>query len=516
MSSCILTVIKNEHLYLDEWISYHLGIGISHIFIFEDLESESHKSITDKYGKFVTLDSVLSILSYEQKLNIIDYRKQNDGGWQKVYFQEGLRFIKEKYHYDWCFAIDNDEFITINEPLDIILNRYENYDALILSWECYGANGLIDMPDYSKCGVLDTYTTPISGHVPATSKTHNKKTCYNMRLYRTGFWNNNHIPTDECNFCNTQFVKDSESSVYDSIYIRHYITKSWEEYVWKKLCRKYFYGKIRTLDNFFIINMDMYKLKNQLISKLKEETLVVLPYSQLKSQGSEIKLALSAWKKFCKSRYHFVVIGDFDNSLKRDFPWVEFIEIPQANRISGQYYPHIDIQNKMEIAFIFFHNKYPGFIWMVDDNYAIKPFEIYELKNIHYHQLSFTGVKNDPTWFWKHDKWKTRQLLDRENLPHVNYTTHLPCYFEFEKLIDIWSKYDLKNNSYVVEDIYFNSYVHEPPVFDERIRLGIWNTKDTSDKIKKAIDDPRIKFICNSVEGWSPELEEQLGRIIYE
>ena len=35
MSSCIFTVIKNEHEYLDEWIKYHLDLGIDHIFIFE-------------------------------------------------------------------------------------------------------------------------------------------------------------------------------------------------------------------------------------------------------------------------------------------------------------------------------------------------------------------------------------------------------------------------------------------------------------------------------------------------
>ena len=35
MKSCIFTVIKNEHEYLDEWIKYHLDLGIDHIFIFE-------------------------------------------------------------------------------------------------------------------------------------------------------------------------------------------------------------------------------------------------------------------------------------------------------------------------------------------------------------------------------------------------------------------------------------------------------------------------------------------------
>ena len=47
MKSCILTVIKNEHEYLDEWIKYHLDLGIDHIFIFEDIDSD-FKSIEQK------------------------------------------------------------------------------------------------------------------------------------------------------------------------------------------------------------------------------------------------------------------------------------------------------------------------------------------------------------------------------------------------------------------------------------------------------------------------------------
>lgn len=66
MKSCIFTVIKNEHEYLDEWIKYHLDLGINHIFIFEDVDSKSHKDITDKYGDKVTLNNVLTAFNDEQ------------------------------------------------------------------------------------------------------------------------------------------------------------------------------------------------------------------------------------------------------------------------------------------------------------------------------------------------------------------------------------------------------------------------------------------------------------------
>ena len=250
------------------------------------------------------------------------------------------------------------------------------------------------------------------------------------------------------------------------------------------------------------------------IKHLDLETLVVLPYKQSSAQGNEIRLVLSGWKKFCQFKYHFIVIGEFDESLRNDFPWVEFIDCPTKKKKEGQYNPHLDIQNKFKIISNLYSQKYDGFIYMSDDKYAIKPFDLNDITEIHYHAQSFTGDKNAPTSYWNYDKWKTRQLLDRENLPHINYTTHYPCYFEFKKLDNLRKKYDMSNESYVFDDVYFNSFEHEQPILDDTIRLGIWNYNIYKNEFQNAVDNPNIKFMCNSVEGWSADLEESLWKIV--
>jgi hypothetical protein len=159
---------------------------------------------------------------------------------------------------------------------------------------------------------------------------------------------------------------------------------------------------------------------------------------------------------------------------------------------------------------------YNGFIYTTDDEYPVKPFELDDMTRIYYRALDFTGIKDQPTSYWNHDKWKTRQLLDKENLPHINYTTHYPCYFEFKKLDEIQKKYNLFNESYVFDDVYFNYFKHEEPILDSEIRFGIWNKKIFDNDFHKAVENPNIKFICNSVEGWSKELENELSKIIEE
>jgi hypothetical protein len=157
---------------------------------------------------------------------------------------------------------------------------------------------------------------------------------------------------------------------------------------------------------------------------------------------------------------------------------------------------------------------YDGFIYMTDDEYAVKPFELDDITKIYYHSSDFFGRENQSTYYWNHDKWKTKQLLVKESLPHINYTTHYPCYFEFKKLDIIWKKYNMLNESYVFDDVYFNYFTHPEPILDSEIRLGIWNKAIFDNEFQKAVNNPNIKFMCNSVEGWSKELEESLNTIV--
>lgn len=509
--SCILTVIKNEQEYLDEWIKYHLDLGINHIFILEDIDSDSHKEICDKYGDKVTLDSVLSVFDTEEQIEEAKSVKElNKYSVQHPYFRNGLDMLKEKYSdtYDWCFVIDNDEFITLeNDKLEDVLSQFNDYEAFVMFWKCYGANGLINKPIGK--GVVESFTTEAKGKIP-----NQVKTCYKLKTYRKEFLYTHHHPTEKCNWCNTDFVKQYHNATYSKIYIKHYITKSWAEYVWKRKTRGYPWGRERDFDYFFKLNPDMLPIKDFLINQIKDEVLVVMPYRQGGSQGNEIRLSLSGWRKFCQFKYRFVVIGEYDESLKKEFPWVRFIYCPSVPKKEGQYNPHLDIQNKFKAIARLYAQEYDGFIYMTDDEYAVKPFELSDITSVHYHNKTFFGNEKAPKSFWNYDKWKTRQLLEREGLPHVNYTTHYPCYFEFKKMDEIRKKYNLCEESYVFDDVYFNYFEHEEPVLDCEIRLGIWDRGIFERDFQKAVDNPNVKFMCNSVEGWSKDLEDKLSKIV--
>ena len=515
MTSCILTVIKNEHEYLDEWIKYHLNLGIDHIFIFEDIDSDSHKEIINKYNGEVTLNSIEVVLNEKDLKNVKELKLSKTQNPQEIYFQKCLIYIQKLHQYNWCFVIDNDEFITLennDNQLKEILSLYKDYDAFVLQWKIYGANGYVNKPNYFNKGLIETYIkeSDYPGHnvLEWTSKT-----CYNVNTFKETYFKNNHQPSDKCKWCKTDYSSDRKKLVFNNVYLRHYMTKSWEEYISKRK-RGYFIGFARTSDFFFKVNPDMLPMKDELLKLIKNETLIVLPYKQNHSQGNEIRLALNGWRKFCKFKYHFIVIGEFNELLKNEFPWVEFIYCPSKEKKEGQYNPHLDIQNKFKVVARMYSQMYDGFIYTTDDQYPIKQFDLNDITRIYYHNKEFIGRQDQPSSYWNHDKWKTRQLLDKERLPHINYTIHYPCYFEFKKLNEIQKKYNLFNESYVFDDVYFNYFKHEEPILDSTIRLGIWNKQIFERDFQNAVNNPNIKFVCNSVEGWSKELEQALEKII--
>ena len=264
-TTCIFTIIKNEHEYLDDFIKYHLSIGINHIFVFEDYGTKTHKEITDKY-KDVTLFSVDEIKKVsEEAEKIINKKILNKNVLQPVFMKYGILYIKQNYNYNWCFAIDIDEYITCNGNVNTMMQHYHLYDGILLQWENFGASGHIYKPDYTDKSLTEIYTTPVylgdKNEIPAT-----KKIVYNLYTYKLEFFSCQHdINRQLTIYCNSDFSQKYKGQIYDNIYLRHYITKSFEEYFWKLKIRGMFYKKHRDLNDFFLMNTDLANQKEDII-----------------------------------------------------------------------------------------------------------------------------------------------------------------------------------------------------------------------------------------------------------
>ena len=240
-----------------------------------------------------------------------------------------------------------------------------------------------------------------------------------------------------------------------------------------------------------------------------KEYLVVLFYIADEAQGEEISLAIEGWRKHFKEKFRLVVIGDN--------PHINGIEYMIVDRISekdGEYRPHLDICNKLRLACTMYGDSYDGFIWASDDFFAVNDFTFADVIAPKYQdeEMPPTGDRHPNPWV--RNLVKTRHLCDAEGYGIVNWITHLPLYFECEKLMSVIRDYDLTKDSYIVENIYFNKFVPEGKAeklsINDRWKFGVYFTPLDICGLMNAFAN-KI-WVCCSVNGWSESLATELKK----
>lgn len=268
MKTCINTVIKDElDEYLKAWLDHHTKM-VDHIFVFEDIGSHSHKHITDKYNN-VTLASALDI--YDTEKDKEKALKRKGSVKQLFYLMYGVLKIQALNIYDWCFTLDIDEFITLEEPYKAILDvlsEFQDYDAILLQWMNFGANGRIYKPNYNGRDYREFYTKVANDSKFDAAVCTNTKVCWNLR--KVTKWNLCGTHCGVGKWVKTNFKKNRRIASYEKMYLSHYITRSWEEYLWKLYKRGMHCGENhRKIKDFFEINDDMLPMYDECM-KFKE------------------------------------------------------------------------------------------------------------------------------------------------------------------------------------------------------------------------------------------------------
>lgn len=247
----VCTCIKDETSYLKEWIDWHLDLGVDHIFLFEDDGSESHKPITNLYPNTVTLYPI-SIVKNEPKT--IEGRQM-----QSVEYS-----IKHFVNYDWLAFIDADEFIELEKPYSLksLLQEYKDYPGIYLSWKMYNANKRIDKP---LGGVIESYPNPDleTDYSLFLGRPYLHKSIVN-RKFNPEFYNIHSVVGG----INMEGGFIGLPNIFKKAWIRHYFTKSWEEWVYRIMKRGDLCNGNRRLHLFFKANPDLKEFRPQLISKV--------------------------------------------------------------------------------------------------------------------------------------------------------------------------------------------------------------------------------------------------------
>lgn len=250
-----------------------------------------------------------------------------------------------------------------------------------------------------------------------------------------------------------------------------------------------------------------------------ETLLVVIPYCAKEAQGDELEFAIRGWLTHFKHPHRIVVVGDRHPYLDKFAPMydrVYHIDCPRVD--AGQFHPfenliHLDHVHKFREVRKHFPDK-TGFIYTCDDIYPVNDFGLGEVLLPKIAKPSIEGDATSPN-AWKRDAARTREVCIAHGFDTREWVCHLPVYYEWDKLFDIYDLFDCDNRSYIVEDLYFNRYYKgrkpllldaDGKPFSTRITAPETGEKRLKDILRESI------WVNNNPTGWSRELGTALRR----
>lgn len=219
----ICAIFKNEAQYLDEWINYHLIVGIDHFYMYNNNSEDDYLSVLQKYID----QGVVTLIQWEK-----------NQAQMECYVDCINRFKDET---NWLGFIDIDEFIN---PIDednvySFLKPFEKkYGSVVIYWKFFGTSHLKDRdrkglvcedfticwPKYSnigKCFLNTAYDIDVKNHL----------ICLHHRLW-TIRGKHSVPPVNQLSKFDIEFHHKVKK--HFPIQINHYFTKSYAEYIEKK------------------------------------------------------------------------------------------------------------------------------------------------------------------------------------------------------------------------------------------------------------------------------------------
>ena len=247
---CFSSMGKLENMYVKELIDYYKNIGVNK-FILGDNNDKDSERLADILQKEID----------EGLVDILDFtgRKKH----QTEFFQDSYEMYKDKCR--WMSFYDFDEFLEIKEGNRFLSvesyfteDKFENCDVILINWLIYSDNNLLK---YDNRSMNERFTKAL--HESNTNRFVKSIIKGNIRYNPWDKDQTSHRPNHHLKTClyNGQRAKTFNDVLkpprVDNVYIKHFITKTIEEYIKNKLNRGYtsmFIDKNHWVDNFFLFN----------------------------------------------------------------------------------------------------------------------------------------------------------------------------------------------------------------------------------------------------------------------
>ena len=230
MRTAVVCIARLEGNYIREFIDHYRGLGFSNVIVCDN----DHKDDNENLG------SILKDYIDEGYVIYEDYRDKI--GYQMKCYTE--MYAKYKDKYDWIAFLDIDEFLEIPNynRIEDYLKDKSDFDCVMVNWVCFGDNEQIQA-DYTK-PIQERFKEPLPLDIRVQynfPENFHIKSILKGGLDNVVFGGNPHCTDNHLKCCNASGMQVEnrpwQMMDYRQAYIKHYVTKSLEEWYTNKMKR---------------------------------------------------------------------------------------------------------------------------------------------------------------------------------------------------------------------------------------------------------------------------------------
>ena len=125
-------IIKDEDDVIEEWVAFHLAVGVDHILLIDN-------------GPSKNLPHILAPYIVAGKVELVHFWSR--GRQQQRAYDRALRYMSGKTR--WLGFIDADEFLfpSVDNDLPTVFRDFEDFVAVSVNWVAFGSNGHHQPPE---------------------------------------------------------------------------------------------------------------------------------------------------------------------------------------------------------------------------------------------------------------------------------------------------------------------------------------------------------------------------------
>lgn len=211
----ICAIVKNEAPYLEEWLCYHIEKGVEHFYLYDNGSTDETPLILYRYQRlgYVTWEKILDV-----PVQMLAYNK----------------FIKDhRKNTKWCAFIDVDEFIASTVDIkEALQNLSPNISVLAIHWVFFGSHSKTVKDQRLVIERFTRRAASANHHVKSIVKMSDMiKPNENPHCYIVG----RTIINEHGQSLPKQYAILKTPPTMDFIWLNHYHTKSYNEYIDRKL-----------------------------------------------------------------------------------------------------------------------------------------------------------------------------------------------------------------------------------------------------------------------------------------